>query len=166
MHTVCKCRRDPGKAVLNREHVKDAENRAVEWRQGGGQVSKRHERAHYSLSPSQAPSVHVCSPAQVSKSQRWGQDKGQDWEWSGGWTVNSGGSSERQHLECKAATTHALAIQSGSREGGSKSQQKNFPGGPFVKNPPCNAGEADSIPDQGTKIPHSTEQLKPTGLNY
>lgn len=100
MHTVSKCRRDPGKAVLNREHVKDAENRAVEWRQGGGRVSKRHERAPYSLFPSQAPSVHVCSPTQVSKSQRWGQDKGQDWEWSGGWTVNSGGSSERQHLEC------------------------------------------------------------------
>ena len=27
------------------------------------------------------------------------------------------------------------------------------------KNPPCNAGDTGSIPDQGTKIPHATEQL-------
>ena len=33
------------------------------------------------------------------------------------------------------------------------------PGGPVVKNPPTNAGDADSIPGQGTKIPHATEQL-------
>ena len=52
----------------------------------------------YSLFPGQTPSVRVCSPTQVSKSQRWRQDKGQDWEWGGGWVVNSGGSSERQHL--------------------------------------------------------------------
>ena len=28
-----------------------------------------------------------------------------------------------------------------------------FPGGPEVKNLPCNAGDAGSIPNQGTKIP-------------
>ena len=28
-----------------------------------------------------------------------------------------------------------------------------FPGGPEVKNLPCNAGNAGSIPNQGTKIP-------------
>ena len=132
-------------------------------------MSKRHERAPYSLFPSQAPSVHVCSPTQVSKSQRWGQDKEQGWEWSGGWMVNSGGSSERQNLsaaplEGKAATTYALSIQNGSREGGRKSQQRNFASGLLVKNPPCNAGQADTIPAQGTMIPHSTEQLKPAGL--
>lgn len=82
--------------------------------------------------------------------------------------VNSGGSSERQYMsaapsEGKAATTHALSIQNGSREGGRKSPQRNFACGPLVKNPPCNAG---SVPAQETMIPHSMEQLKPAGLNY
>ena len=36
----------------------------------------------------------------------------------------------------------------------------DLPGGPVVKNPPCdNAGDPSSIPDWGTKIPHSSEQL-------
>ena len=30
----------------------------------------------------------------------------------------------------------------------------NFPGGPVVKNPPCNAGDVGSVPGQGTEIPH------------
>ena len=33
---------------------------------------------------------------------------------------------------------------------------RDFPGGPVVKNPPSNA---DSIPGQGTKTPHATGQL-------
>ena len=33
----------------------------------------------------------------------------------------------------------------------------NFPGGPVVKSLPCNAGNASSIPDSGTKIPHTEE---------
>ena len=37
----------------------------------------------------------------------------------------------------------------------------DFPGGPVVKNPPYNAGEAGSIPGQGTKIPHAVGQLSP-----
>ena len=41
-----------------------------------------------------------------------------------------------------------------------------FPGGPVVKNLPCNAGDVGSIPGQGTKIPHVTEQLKPMCHNY
>ena len=36
-----------------------------------------------------------------------------------------------------------------------------FPGGPVVKNLPSNAGDAGSIPGQGTKIPHATGQLSP-----
>ena len=36
---------------------------------------------------------------------------------------------------------------------------RDFPGGPVVKNPPCNAGDVGSIPGQGTKIPHTAEQL-------
>ena len=31
----------------------------------------------------------------------------------------------------------------------------------MVKNPPYNAGDADSIPGQGTKIPHAAGQLSP-----
>ena len=37
----------------------------------------------------------------------------------------------------------------------------DFPGGPVVKNPPCNAGDVDLIPGQGTKITHATEPTKP-----
>ena len=35
----------------------------------------------------------------------------------------------------------------------------DFPGGPVVKNPSSNAGDAGSIPGQGTKIPHAEGQL-------
>ena len=31
----------------------------------------------------------------------------------------------------------------------------------MVNNPPSNAGDAGSIPDQGTKIPHAVGQLSP-----
>ena len=34
---------------------------------------------------------------------------------------------------------------------------RDFPGGPVVKNPPCNAGDVGSIPGQGTKILHAVE---------
>ena len=42
-----------------------------------------------------------------------------------------------------------------------KSQNRDFPGGPVVKNPPSNAGDAGLIPGQGTKIPHAAGQLRP-----
>ena len=38
----------------------------------------------------------------------------------------------------------------------------DFLGGPEVKNTPSNAGYLDSIPGQGTKIPHATGQLSPS----
>ena len=38
---------------------------------------------------------------------------------------------------------------------------RDFPGGPVVRNLPSNAGDAGSIPDQGTKIPHLSPQLSP-----
>ena len=37
----------------------------------------------------------------------------------------------------------------------------DFPSGPVVKNPPPNSGDAGSISDLGTKIPHATGQLSP-----
>ena len=36
-----------------------------------------------------------------------------------------------------------------------------LPGGPVVTNPPCNAGDAGSVPGRGAKIPHASEQLSP-----
>ena len=36
-----------------------------------------------------------------------------------------------------------------------------MPAGPVVGNPSSNSGDEDSIPDQRTKIPHTTKQLKP-----
>ena len=41
---------------------------------------------------------------------------------------------------------------------------RDFPGGPVVKNPPCNADDLGSITGWGTKIPHATEQLSPCAL--
>ena len=38
---------------------------------------------------------------------------------------------------------------------------QGFPGGPAVRNPPCNVENPVSVPGQGTKIPHATEQLNP-----
>ena len=37
----------------------------------------------------------------------------------------------------------------------------HFLEGPVVKNPPFNAGDGGSIPDQGNKIPLATGQLSP-----
>ena len=42
---------------------------------------------------------------------------------------------------------------------------RDFPGGPVVKNPPCNAGEAGSIPSQETKILHAAGLLSPHASN-
>ena len=36
-----------------------------------------------------------------------------------------------------------------------------YPGSSVVKNPPWNEGDMESVPDQGTKIPHAMEQLSP-----
>ena len=38
-------------------------------------------------------------------------------------------------------------------------RKRDFPGGPAVKNLPSKAGDAGSIPGQGTKIPYATGQL-------
>ena len=37
----------------------------------------------------------------------------------------------------------------------------DFSGGPVIRNLPCNAGDASSIPCRGTKIPHAMRQLSP-----
>ena len=38
----------------------------------------------------------------------------------------------------------------------------DFPGGPVVKNPPCNAWNMGSNPGQEAKIPYAAEQLSPS----
>ena len=40
-----------------------------------------------------------------------------------------------------------------------KPHDRDFPGGPVVKNPLSNAGDWGSIPDLGPKIPHAEGQL-------
>ena len=40
-----------------------------------------------------------------------------------------------------------------------KAHSWDFPGGPVVKNPPCDAENTGSIPGQETNIPHASEQL-------
>ena len=42
-----------------------------------------------------------------------------------------------------------------------KRMKRDFPGGPGAKNPPSNAGDADSIPGQGNKIPCAARRLSP-----
>ena len=65
--------------------------------------------------------------------------------------VQAGPQPSEQHiLGCQAPETD---LQRGDFE--------DFPGSPVVKNPTCNAGDAGSIPDQGTKIPHDMEQQSP-----
>ena len=49
-----------------------------------------------------------------------------------------------------------LYLQNSQRGGG---WGEYFPGGPIVKNLPCNAGDTDLIPGWGTKSTHATEQL-------
>ena len=39
-------------------------------------------------------------------------------------------------------------------------QCRHFPGGPVVKNLPCNAGDLGLIPGWGTKTPHATRPKK------
>ena len=39
---------------------------------------------------------------------------------------------------------------------------RDFPGGPVVKNPPSNAGGAGWIPGHGTKIPRAAGQVSPS----
>ena len=57
--------------------------------------------------------------------------------------------------------TRPLALQKWQGGSGKKALQRDFPGGPVVKNLPSNAGDMRSTPGQGTKIPHASEQLSP-----
>ena len=56
-----------------------------------------------------------------------------------------------------------LRVEGSTRDlrGFKKLTSEDFPGGPVVKNPPCNAGDVGSIPGQRTKIPHAVKQIYP-----
>ena len=41
---------------------------------------------------------------------------------------------------------------------------RDYPSGPMIKNPPCNAGDVGSIPGLGTKMPHAMGQLSPCAV--
>ena len=41
------------------------------------------------------------------------------------------------------------------------SSNRDVPGGPTVKNPPCSSGDSGSVPGRGTKVPYAKEQLSP-----
>ena len=60
-------------------------------------------------------------------------------------------------------TRHGQRVLSNqqSRVGIFKGPDRDFAGGPVVKNSPCSAGDKGSIPGRGTKIPHATEPLSP-----
>ena len=46
------------------------------------------------------------------------------------------------------------------------SMQRTPPGGPVLKNLPCNTGDTGLIPGLGTKIPHASRQQSPAGWNF
>ena len=47
------------------------------------------------------------------------------------------------------------------RKDWSQKTNRDFPGGPGVKNLPSNAGDVGLIPGRGTEIPHAVGQLSP-----
>lgn len=53
----------------------------------------------------------------------------------------------------------ACLIRGGKRQAGSL--ERDFPGGPVVKNPPYKAEDAGWIPSWETEIQHAAEQLRP-----
>ena len=61
---------------------------------------------------------------------------------------------------CQSRKSHGISspVNGGRR---SKHHWRDFPSGPVVKNLPCDAGDASSIPGQGTKSPHAMEQRSP-----
>ena len=58
-----------------------------------------------------------------------------------------------------ASEMHKYKIASERKLTSLKYKIGDFPGGPVVGNPPSNAGHADSIPGQRTKIPHASGWL-------
>ena len=58
-----------------------------------------------------------------------------------------------------------VAITKYHKLGSLKQEKWNFPGGPVVKNPPINAGDAGSISAPEAKISHATRATKSVCCN-
>ena len=87
-------------------------------------------------------------------SRDFGNTKHKDFPWS------TWGHVEEIKLLCSCLKS----CPNGSIEGTIEPSKENiwdFPGGPVVKNPPSNSGDAGPVPGQGTKIPHAVGQLSP-----
>ena len=65
------------------------------------------------------------------------------------------------HIFCFSPCLPSLKLNIPSSYGTvlSKANLSGFPGGPVVKNSPCNAGDTSSIPGWGTKVPRAVKQL-------
>ena len=71
---------------------------------------------------------------------------------------------DSQVIENKVVVTSVGERQDSSkglRDRNTTYKIRDFPGCPVVRNLPCNAGDASSIPGPGTKISHAAEQLSP-----
>ena len=55
-------------------------------------------------------------------------------------------------MVCQTSSSHQAYVDL-------KKLHRDLPGGPVVRNLPCNAGDAGSISGQGTKIRHAVRQL-------
>ena len=84
------------------------------------------------------------------------------WDERGTWPLRSS-SHDHSHLIMKKLHTnfHRGAPTGCPTHTPQNCRGQDFPGGPVVKNPPCNGGDMGSIPGQGTKIPYATGQLRP-----
>ena len=71
---------------------------------------------------------------------------------------NCGGSSTFPVLSCQVWRSFVTQLGVSNYK---NSRDQDVPGGPVVKKPPYNTGDASLIPGWGTKIPHSVEQLSP-----
>ena len=83
---------------------------------------------------------------------RWGGTSSHPWDHQVpalAWAFHSKFSRARRADPCRP-TIHCSRLCLG-----------DFLGGPEIKNPPCNAADAGSIPGWGSKIPHTMEQLSP-----
>ena len=68
-----------------------------------------------------------------------------------------------QHLPACSVLSHLglsrLHVSGSNDPENCQTRHRYFPGGPVVKNLPCNTGDAGSIPGRGSKIPHAMRQL-------
>ena len=65
----------------------------------------------------------------------------------------------KHHSDCCCRQNPQVKANFSGGNSGKENTYRDFPGGPVVKNLLCNAVDVDSIPGQGTKIPHASRWL-------